>query len=85
MTDTAKQETILGQLRGILEESSTVQPDWDSFGPQSTIESLGLDSLTILDLLYDIEEVIGIHLEAKEVLKVTTVGEIIYMLVAKGA
>lgn len=85
MTDTAKQETILAQLRGILEESSTVQPDWDSFGPQSTIESLGLDSLTILDLLYDIEEVIGIHLEAKEVLKVTTVGEIINMLVAKGA
>ena len=85
MTATAKQETILGQLRGILEESSTVQPDCDSFGPQSTIESLGLDSLTILDLLYDIEEVIGIHLEAKEVLKVTTVGEIINMLVAKGA
>ena len=85
MTDTAKQETILGHLRGILEESSTVQPDWDSFGPQSTIESLGLDSLTVLDLLYDIEEVIGIHLEAKEVLKVTTVGEIINMLVAKGA
>ena len=83
MTDTPKQETILGQLRGILEESSSVEPDWDSFGPQSTIESLGLDSLTILDLLYDIEEDIGIHLEAKEVLNVTTVGEIIDMLVAK--
>ncbi|HCR30154.1 MAG TPA: hypothetical protein DIV79_09070 [Opitutae bacterium] len=85
MTDTDKQETILGQLRGILEESSTVEPDWDAFSTQSTIESLGLDSLTILDLLYDIEEVIGIHLEAKEVLNVTTVGEIIEMLIAKGA
>jgi acyl carrier protein len=85
MTEPAKQETILGQLRGILEESSTVEPDWSSFGPQSTIESLGLDSLTILDLLYDIEEVIGIHLEAKEVLKVTSVGEIVEMLIAKGA
>ncbi len=85
MSDQSKEETIIAQLRGILEESSTSEYDWDSFGPQTTIESLGLDSLTILDLLYDIEEVIGIHLEAKEVLNVTTLREITALLIENGA
>ena len=85
MTDTAKEEKIIGQLRGILEESSTVEPDWSAFGPSATIESLGLDSLTILDLLYDIEEEIGVRLEAKEVLNIKTLGEIVNLLIEKGA
>jgi hypothetical protein len=36
-------------------------------------------------LLYDIEEVIGVHLEAKQVLKISTVGEIVSLLIAEGA
>ncbi len=85
MSDNSKEEIILGQLRGILEESATTEPDWDNFGRSTTIESLGLDSLTILDLLYDIEEVIGVHLEAKEVLNITTLGELVDLLIKNGA
>jgi acyl carrier protein len=85
MSDTSNEEKIIGQLRGILEESSTTEPDWDNFGRNSTIESLGLDSLTILDLLYDIEEEIGVHLEAKEVLNITTLGELVDLLIKNGA
>lgn len=85
MSDVSKKEQIIGQLRGILVESSTIEYDWDSFGATTTIESLGLDSLTILDLLYDIEEEIGVHLEAKEVLKITTLGELVDLLIENGA
>lgn len=85
MSDNSKQEKIIGQLRGILEESATTELDWDTIDPNTTIESLGLDSLTILDLLYDIEEVIGVHLEAKEVLNITTLGEIVDLLIKNGA
>lgn len=85
MSDISKEEEIIGQLRDILEESSTTEPDWDNFGRNSTIESLGLDSLTILDLLYDIEEEIGVHLEAKEVLSITTLGELVDLLIKNGA
>ncbi|MEM9160688.1 MAG: phosphopantetheine-binding protein [Verrucomicrobiota bacterium] len=85
MSEESKEEVINGQLRGILEESSASDQDWDAFGPATTVEDLGLDSLTILDLLYDIEEVIGIHLEAKQVLKITTVGEITSLLIQEGA
>ncbi|MFL3657111.1 MAG: phosphopantetheine-binding protein [Opitutales bacterium] len=85
MSETSKEEIIIGQLRGILEESSVKDQDWDAFGAATTIEDIGLDSLTILDLLYDIEEVIGVHLEAKQVLKISTVGEIVSLLIAEGA
>ena len=85
MSDISKEEEIIRQLRDILEESSTTEPDWDNFGRNSTIESLGLDSLTILDLLYDIEEEIGVHLEAKEVLNITTLGELVDLLIKNGA
>ena len=85
MSETSKEEIIIGQLRGILEESSVKDQDWDVFGAATTIEDIGLDSLTILDLLYDIEEVIGVHLEAKQVLKISTVGEIVSLLIAEGA
>ena len=85
MSDTSKKETILNQLRGIMEESATSEINWDSYGLDSTIESLGLDSLTILDLLYDIEQEIGIEVSAKEVLEFRTVGEIVDLLETKGA
>lgn len=85
MSDNSKQEKIILQLRGILEESATTELDWDAISLDTKIESLGLDSLTILDLLYDIEEVIGIHLEAKEVLNITTLGEIVDLLIKNGA
>jgi len=85
MSETSKEEIIIGQLRGILEESSVKDQDWDAFCAATTIEDIGLDSLTILDLLYDIEEVIGVHLEAKQVLKISTVGEIVSLLIVEGA
>ncbi|MCZ6672602.1 MAG: acyl carrier protein [Verrucomicrobia bacterium] len=85
MSDSSKEEKIIGQLLDICQETSTEERDWDSFGRDTTIEDLGLDSLTILDLLYDIEQEIGIHLEAQDVVSVRTVGEITDLLVAKGA
>jgi|TARA_B110000438_G_scaffold297034_1_gene342736 acyl carrier protein len=85
MSELSKEETIIGQLRGILEESSVNDLDWNTFSSATSIEEIGLDSLTILDLLYDIEETIGIPLEAKQVLKITTVGEIVTLLIAEGA
>ena len=46
---------------------------------------MGLDSLTILDLLYDIEQETGIELAAKDVVTVTNIGEITDLLIEKGA
>ena len=79
------EETIIGRLRGILRESSEEERDWDEVGAETTIESLGFDSLSILDLLYDVDQEFDIHLEATEVIDLSTVGEIAALLKERGA
>ncbi len=78
-------DAIIGRLRDILRESSEEDRDWDAVGADTTIESLGFDSLTILDLLYDVDQEFEIHLEAAEVIDLSTVGEIAALLKERGA
>ncbi|GEM_PF-1063694 len=76
---------ILGRLRDVLRDSAVEERDWDAVASETTIESLGFDSLTILDVLYDVEEEFGIALEPKQVVKTRTVGEIVGLLQQHGA
>ena len=81
----SEQDAIIGRLRDILRESSEEDRDWDEVGADTTIESLGFDSLSILDLLYDVDQEFDIHLEASEVIDLRTVGEIAALLKDRGA
>lgn len=76
---------ILARLREVLRESAVEEHDWDAVVAETPIESLGFDSLTILDVLYDVEEEFGIALDPKQVVKTRTVGEIIALLQQNGA
>ena len=78
-------DTIISRLRDIVRESSEEELDWDAICADTIIESLGFDSLTILDLLYDVDQEFGIHLEAAEVIDMKTVGEIADLLKERGA
>ena len=80
MTD----EAILIRLRDLLRESSVEDRDWDSVNLDTAIESLGFDSLTVLDLLYDVEQEFGAVLEAQEVINARTMGEIVSLLKERG-
>ncbi len=79
-----RQETLL-KLRHSMKKSSQdkVELDWDTIGEDSTIESLGFDSLTILDLIYDIQQDFGVQFEAQEMIGVKTVGELVTFLQKK--
>ena len=48
-------------------EASEIKPD-------STFESLGIDSLDIVEMVVDLEDELGIELELND--KITTVGEL---------
>lgn len=85
MSEKSKAESIIRKLREIMETSATEELDWSNYGPNSTIESLGLDSLTILDLLYDVEQELGVHLEARDIVSIRNMGEMASLLIDKGA
>jgi acyl carrier protein len=76
MNDTS----IIARLRTLLRSSSVEDRDWDSVDETTTIESLGFDSLSMLDLLYEVEMEFGVKLEVKKVLATRTVGEVVDLL-----
>ena len=69
-------EDILGKLRGIMGRTSQAAVDWDRVGEQNTIASLGIDSLAMLDLMYDLQQEFGIEFEPQDLVNVATVGDL---------
>ncbi|MEV0579435.1 MULTISPECIES: phosphopantetheine-binding protein [unclassified Streptomyces] len=55
----------------------------DSIHPESTLESLDLDSLSLAELALALQEELGVKVEEHEATKTTTVAELISTLVAK--
>lgn len=78
-------QEILGRLRGVLESSSTQPIDWSALSEDTTVASLGFDSLSILDVLYGIEQEFGIELDAGDVIDLQTVGELVAVLADRAA
>ena len=49
--------------------------------PETTFESLGIDSLDTVEMVMDLEEELGVELELEE--RVTTVGELVAFVESK--
>ena len=77
-------QEIINRLRDLLRESAVEDRDWDGINAATSVESLGFDSLTVLDLLYDVEQEFGVQLDAKEVIATETLGEIAALLKERG-
>jgi acyl carrier protein len=69
-------DQILERLRAIMARTSTAAIDWREVGEQATIASLGIDSLAMLDLIYDLQQEFGIEFEPTDLVKVQTVGQL---------
>jgi len=76
---------MLERLRGVLQDSSTQPVDWAALSVETTVESLGFDALSILDVLYGIEQEFGVELEAGDVIDLETVGQLMDVMVEKAA
>ena len=69
-------EEIIQRLKDMMKRSSQIPIDWNSVTSETAIQSLGFDSLSILDLIYDIQQEFGLEFEAEEVISVKTVGQL---------
>ena len=55
--------------------------DASEITPDSTFESLGIDSLDVVEMIMDLETELGVELELEE--KVSTVGELVDFVESK--
>ena len=69
-------EEVLEKLRGLMKAASREAIDWDAVDDTAAIETLGFDSLTLLDLIYDIQQAFDLEFDAEELIDVRTVGEL---------
>jgi acyl carrier protein len=76
-------EEITGKLRALMKNSSEADVDWDAMTEESEISSLGFDSLSILDLTYDIQQCFGIEFDAEELSGIDTVAALVSFLEAR--
>lgn len=67
---------ILETLRDTMKDSSPEPIEWDTLTEETTIGSLGFDSLSILDLIYDVQQAFDIDFEAEALVNIKTVGEL---------
>ena len=56
--------------------------DIDEITPESTFESLGIDSLDIVEMIMDLESELGVELEMEDQ-KISTFGELAQFIEAK--
>jgi acyl carrier protein len=70
-------EEITRRLRGIIARSGRDVVDARDVKETDTIASLGIDSLAMLDFLYDVQQEFRIEFDPQELVKVATLGELV--------
>jgi acyl carrier protein len=80
-----QREEIVERLRTTMQQSAQQPVDWDSVTLDTDIGTLGFDSLSILDLIYDVQQEFDLEFEAEELVGVRTVGELVDFLEGQSA
>lgn len=78
--DATSREQIRQRLEAVMAQSSAEDVEWSAVTDETTIESFGFDSLSVLDLLFDLEREFSIGIEAEEMLDIKNVGELVDFL-----
>jgi len=68
-------ETILERVIRVI--GTTRRIPLENVRPESTFEDLGIDSLDLLNILFDLESEFDIEIDDEEAKKVTNVGEMV--------
>ena len=71
-----QREQVIARLRDAMKQSSMEDVDWSAIKEETVIGDIGFDSLSILDLIYDVQQEFGLDFDAEELVAVNTVGEL---------
>jgi acyl carrier protein len=78
-----KEEEFIATLREILSRQKGLKVDPASLTPQTRLDEMGFDSLSLLEFLYDVEERFRVETQLSEVVTLTQVGELVDLLRSK--
>jgi acyl carrier protein len=78
-------EEVITRLADVMKSVSQEDVDWDTVSSDSTIEDLGFDSLSILDLMYDIQQEFDIEIEGEEIVDIKTIYQLAAFIIEKAA
>ncbi len=76
-------DAMLAKLKRAMQQSVARDVNWTAVTMETPIATLGFDSLTILDLIYEMQQMFGLEFEAEELARVKTVGELVDFLEQK--
>jgi acyl carrier protein len=68
---------ILQRLANVIAESAPAPIDAASITEASPLESFGVDSLVLIDLIFDIEQEFGVKLAAEQLTAMRTMGDLV--------
>lgn len=68
---------ILKRLVAVIAESASAPVDAADVTEASSLESFGVDSLVLIDLIFDVEQEFGVKLAAEELTAMRTMGDLV--------
>ncbi len=71
---------IMDKLCEVMRRSSRATVDWAQVSEASEIPAIGFDSLTMLDLVYDIQQAFGVEFDAEDLTGVKKVADLVDFL-----
>lgn len=74
---------VMSKLQAVIAKASPKPVDWKSVTSETTIASIGFDSLSMLDLIYDIQQGFEVEFDAEQMAGVRTVGDLVRFLASK--
>jgi len=76
-------DEITRRMFGVIEEAAVEGFDAGNVNEQTPLESFGVDSLVMIDLIFDLEQEFGVKMRAEELTSLATVGDLITFLEAR--
>lgn len=73
-------QEILNQLKELMSRVSQVRVDWQAVTLDTPIQPLGFDSLSVMDLAYDISRHFQIEFDLMDAGPVRTVGDVVHLI-----
>lgn len=76
-------EEVIATLKDVIRRAAPGALDPDAVSGDSTIEALGFDSLSLLDLAYDVQQAFGVEIDMETFMALRTVNDLVDALASR--